>query len=61
MLAPNFPVPFAALQGVKSVSEMASGESRALAVQLCTPTRLIIRTRAWDFVLNMAAVPLPTA
>jgi ribonuclease BN (tRNA processing enzyme) len=28
MLAPNFPVPFAALQGVKSVTEMESGESR---------------------------------
>ena len=28
MLAPNFPVPFAALQGVKSITEMASGESR---------------------------------
>ena len=28
MLPPNFPVPFSALQGVKSVTEMASGESR---------------------------------
>ena len=28
MLAPNFPVPFTALKGVKSVTEMASGETR---------------------------------
>ena len=60
MLAPNFPVPFA-LQGVKSVSEMASGESRAFGGATVHAHSLIIRTRVWDFVLNMAAVPLPTA
>lgn len=36
MLPPNFPVPFAALQGVKSVTEMASGETRAFGDVMVT-------------------------
>lgn len=40
MLPPNFPVPFSALQGVKSVTEMSAGESRQFGDALVTAQML---------------------